>query len=381
MAQQRIYNFGDTLTQGRTKTLASKLLAAGIYDGMEPVIVSDVNSIFKLTAGSFLLPNGVLVVESADVTEIQLPALWPPAAPTTYVLTADHSDIQAIGGSSVSYTLRVAPVGPIPTQGWPSANSLTLLIVRHPGSAPLNSGMFSVPLHVRSDDLLDYTLSESGWVQLSADLFDYVVGPNIVQRRQSSSQGPQHQGMLFFNTAAFNSQSVRFTLPIPRLPWARRVEVYADLPPSSSIGFDTTVRTLTASVAAGIGALVSVNSVANLTVNDRVTLFDPLSGIREVATVTAVFTATNQFNADLKNSFATGSQVFTSSVVTAETGEVLPTSPLSITGPAVGLGATPAGVFEIISGPKPATLGLRVVVPPGGAANGVFIKGFRFLGD
>jgi hypothetical protein len=381
MAQQRIYNFGDTLTQGRTKTLASRLLAAGVYDGMEPVIISDVSAIFKLTAGSFLLPNGVLVVESTDVTEIQLPVLWPPAAPTTYVLTADHSDIQAIGGSSVSYTLRVAPVGPIPTQGWPSANSLTLLIVRHPGSAALTPGMFSVPLRVKADDLLDYTLAESGWVQAPFEFCDYVAGPNIVQRRQSASQGPQHQGVLLLNTASFNTQTVSFTLPIPRLPWARRVEVYADLPPSSSIGFNSVVRTVTAPAAAGVPTLVSVNDISGFAANDRVTLFDSSTGIREVTTINTIFTATNQFNADLKNSFTTGSQMLPLSVVTAENGEVLPATPLTISGPISGLGATPAGVFEIISGPKPATLGLRVVVPPGGAVNGVFIKGFRFLGD
>lgn len=381
MAQQRIYNFGDTLTQGRTKTLAAKLLAAGVYEGMEPVIISDVSGLFKLSAGSFLLPNGVLVVESTDVTEIQLPPLWPPAAPTTYVLTADHSDIQAIGGSSVSYSLRVAPVGPIPMQGWPSANSLTLLIVRHPGSMSLNPGMFSVPLRVRTNDLLQYTLNESGWLQAPFELCDYVAGPNVTQRKQSSSQGPQHQGILFVNSAAFNSQSASFTLPLPRLPWVRRVEVYADLPPSSSIGFNSVVRTVTAPAAAGAAALVSVNDISGFAVNDRVTLFDPSTGTREVVTITTVYVATNQFNADLKNSFTAGSQMTPSSVVTAETGEVLPVNPLSIAGPVSGLGPTPAGVFNIISGPRPATMGLKIVVPPGGQMNGVFLKGFRFLGD
>jgi hypothetical protein len=124
-----------------------------------------------------------------------------------------------------------------------------------------------------------------------------------------------------------------------------------------------------------------VNDISGFAANDRVTLFDSSTGIREVTTINTIFTATNQFNADLKNSFTTGSQMLPSSVVTAENGEVLPATPLTISGPISGLGATPAGVFEIISGPKPATLGLRVVVPPGGALNGVFIKGFRFLGD
>jgi hypothetical protein len=70
-----------------------------------------------------------------------------------------------------------------------------------------------------------------------------------------------------------------------------------------------------------------------------------------------------------------------SSVVTAENGEVLPVTPLAVAGPVSGLGASPAGVFEIVSGPKPATMGIRIVVPPGGQLNGVFLKGFRFLGD
>lgn len=376
--QQRVYNFGDTLTQGKTKTLASRLLSAGVYEGVEPVIVSDVSALINLTPGAFLMPNGVLVVESTTITNISYPVSWPPAGAADFTLTADHDDVQAIGGSPVSYTIRA---GNLPASGSPFPNSLALLRIRFPGSAALNQGMFSVPLKVKNGALLDYILTGEGWSPAPfPNACNVVAGPNVIQKNTSFG-GPENQGVLVYSTAAFNSQTFQFTIPIPRMPWARRVEVYADLPASSSIGFNTLMRTFTAPAPVGTNVTVSVDSIVGFAVGDIVVLRDPSTGLREVTSIKTVYSGTGQFGIDLRNSYTLGTQLTSASVVTAETGEVLPTNITSVSGPVSGLGPIPAAVFEIGSGPKPATLGLRIVVPPGGVNNGVFIRGFQFIGD
>src|SRR4051812_27355493 len=123
MTQQRVYNYGDLLTQRRTKTLGASFFTPGIYVGMGPTVVSPV--LVTLAPGAFMLPNGVLVTESSSV-ELIPPV---PTIATNYTLTADHDDIQAIGGSTVSYTWRE---GLLERSGDPDDNSLALLWLRHP---------------------------------------------------------------------------------------------------------------------------------------------------------------------------------------------------------------------------------------------------------
>jgi hypothetical protein len=326
-----------------------------------------------------MLPNGVLVVETTTITNISYPAVWPPAGAGDFTLTADHDDIQAIGGSPVSYTIRS---GLLPPYGTPFTNSLALLRIRFPGSASLNPGMFSVPLKVKNGALLEYTTRGEGWVPAPFPYAcDVVAGPNIQQRNQSFHGGAESQGTLVYNTAAFNSQTLQFTIPIPRLPWARRVEVYADLPPSSSLGFNTVTRSVTAPASTGTNVTVSVDSIVGFSAGDRITIRDPSTGLREVTTINTVYSGTGQFGIDLRNNYTIGSQITSLSVVTAETGAILPASPTVVSGPASGVGQTPVAVIDIGSGPKPATMGIRIVVPPGGAMNGVFLRGFQFIGD
>ena len=378
MSQTRVYNFGDTLTQSKTKTQASKLLSAGVYEGMNPIITGPAT--LNLSPGAFLLPNGILVSESTAITSINYPPSWPPglpippAATTDFTLTADHDDVQAIGGSAVSYNLRP---GIFPRFGSPLPNSVALLWIRHPGSASIDPGMFSLPPKVKNGALQNDLALLNGWMQAPfSDACDVVAGPNIVQQKVSFPTGPQNTGLMLQNTAIFNDQSFAFSLPIPRFPWARRVAVYADLPATASIAFNQLQRTVAAPAAAGL-VTVTVNDVSGFVANDRVLFRDPVSGIRQIAVVANVLNAT-QFQATLSSPINIGTLMTSLCVVTAETGDILSCTPTSITGPASGLGPIPAGAFNIASGPKPATLGIKITVP---ASSAVFLKGFQFLGD
>lgn len=380
MTQQRIYNFGDTLTQSKTKTQASKLLSSGVYEGMNPVITGPAT--FNLTPGAYLLGNGVLVSETTPVTNINYPSSWPPGLPvppaltTDFTLTADHQDIQAIGGSPVSYNLRP---GILPKVGSPLPSSVALLWIRHPGSASLNPGMFSLPVKVKNGDVLEDVTRLTGWVQAPFEqACDIVAGPNIQQQRVSFATGPQNTGLLVVNTG-FGVQTLSFTLPIPRLPWARRVAIYGDFPASSSIGLNQTLSVATAGAAAGPSVTVNLDTTAGFSTGERVLFADPVSGVRQVTVIQNVVSGT-QVVVRLGTAINVGTAMTSLYVVTAETGDILPCTPATFAGPLTGLGPTPAGVLQIASGPKPATIGVRIVVPSG-ATNAVFIKGFQFLGD
>lgn len=373
MVQQRVYNFGDTLTQGRTKAVAGKLLSPGVYEGLEPAVLAP--DILSLSPGSFLLPNGVLITETADITNIVYPPGWV-GATGDFTLTADHDDIQAIGGSPVTYQIRP---GLLDRSGDPNANSLALLWIRRQ-AAPLEPGFFSVPVKVKNGALLDYTTLTNGWKQAPfPEASDVTAGPNVTQANVSHKTGPQNTGVLISNSGV-GAQLFQFTLAMPRLPWTRRVEVYADIPTGGSIGFNTSSMTLTAGATAGNAVIISVGSTAGFAAGDKVTIFDPVSLLKEVTNIIGI--TPTQFSANLSNSYTAGSIVQSLSVVTDEAGVIVPSTPSVISGAVTGLGAVPAGTLVLSSSSaKPATLGIRVVVPPGGTANGVFLKGFQFLGD
>lgn len=228
MVQQRIYDFGALLTQARTKSLAAKLFTPGIYEGLDPTVVS--SPFLQLSAGALLLPNGVLIVEDAPVDTTA------PLAVGDYTLTADHDDIQAVGGSPILYTWRS---GILDRSGDPNSNSLAVLWLRSTGG-PITPGMLSVPPDVKTGNALPAVELLSGFVQAPFHLAGNVAqGPNITATAQAHTSGAQHMGVLVFNSAPSGVQTYQFRVPLPALPWARYVDIYADMPNNSSIGFAT----------------------------------------------------------------------------------------------------------------------------------------------
>lgn len=229
MVQQRIYDFGALLTQARTKTLASSLFTPGIYEGFEPTIVSP--TLLEFSAGTFLLPNGVLVRET-DVTQVTIPT---PASAEDYTITADHDDIQAVGGSSAFYTLQN---GILEREGDPNLNSLALLWVRHTGGGPLTTDMFSRPPTLQAGTLLA-AIEEGLLLAPFPQACDPVLGSNIQVTQTTHGSGNEHLGTLIQNTAVSGLQTYQFRLPLPPRPRPRSIQVFADIPSLASISFDT----------------------------------------------------------------------------------------------------------------------------------------------
>lgn len=104
MAQTRITNYGDDFTHKLFSTWASTVLPQGRYSGFEFVLKN--TDRFALSAGSVLLPNGVLVLEDAEVV---LPPIVPlPAAATVYEVRISQVDESIIGGNPAEYALVVS---------------------------------------------------------------------------------------------------------------------------------------------------------------------------------------------------------------------------------------------------------------------------------
>lgn len=368
MVQQRIYNFGDVLTQGRTKALTSRLMAAGVYEGMDPVITSSAS--LKLTPGAFLLPNGVMVIETADVTEVEYPPSWPPVSPADFSLVAEHDDIQAYGGSAVVYSLRPGLLPPATDSG------TTICWLRHAGSAPLNPGMVSIPPKLKNADSLRHSLQEFGWLQAPfADMGEVVSGSNVQQVKGVHISGPHHAGLKIVNSSTTTAQNFQFMLPLPRIPWARRIEVFADIPTSASIGFNLSSTNMTAPAVASVNSVLTVSSTAWLSTGDKFVVTDP-SGKQEVTKALAVPSGT-AIQAALTQNFAAGSILTSLSRVYDDRGAALTVMPSVVNGPVLGLD-TPAAVFQIGPGGRPASLGIKVLIPP---QRTVFFKGIQLVGD
>jgi len=175
MVQQRIYDFGALLTQGRTKTFATSLFTPGIYEGFVPTIIS--STLIEFSAGTLLLPNGVLVRETAT-TQVIIPT---PASAENYTITVDHDDIQAVGGSPATYTLRS---GILAREQEPLPNSLALLWVRHTGAGPLTDSMLSRPPTLQAGSLLNAI--EDGFLAAPfPTMCDVTAGPNVTAAQQS----------------------------------------------------------------------------------------------------------------------------------------------------------------------------------------------------
>lgn len=234
MAQTRIYDFGALLTQARTKAFASRLFTPGLYEGYDPTIVTP--TLLRLAPGTILLPNGVLINESGN-TDVAVPT---PASPTNYTITADHDDVQAVGGSPAYYTLRT---GILNRSSDPNPNSLALLWIRHPGAMPLAASMLSRPPVLQAGSLL--SVIESGIIPGPfPQRCSVVAGPNITATAAQHASGPQHLGLLIVNSAVSGTQTYQFRLPLPPQPRPRTIEVFADIPSLGSVSFSTAPYTL-----------------------------------------------------------------------------------------------------------------------------------------
>jgi len=225
MTQERIYDFGALLTQSRTKTLAASLFTPGIYEGFDPTIISP--TLLEFSPGTYLLPNGVLVRETA-ATRVTIPT---PASAETYTITAGHDDIQAVGGSSAFYTLED---GIRERSGDPSTNSLALLWVRHTGGGPLTYEMLSRPPVLQAGTLLS-AIENGVLLAPFPQACNEVKGSNIQVTQTVHGSGNEHLGTLIQNTAVSGLQTYQFRLPLPPRPAPRSIQVFADIPSLGSI--------------------------------------------------------------------------------------------------------------------------------------------------
>lgn len=240
MTQQRIYDFGAVLTQSRTKSLAANLWSPGLYQGLAPNIVGP--DTFQLTPGALLLPNGILVDEAAPVNVVLAPS-WPPAIPTDYTVTAEHADIQSVGGSAVIYVMQA---GVLPDVGSPQPNSLTVLRIRHPGAVPINTGMFSSPPYQKNGSVLSLVAQREGTLVPPFGMFDVVAGSNIQQALVTHPSGLQHLCLRIRNTSATIFQTLRFRLRLPSFPQAKSIAVTLDLPTYGTLSLSSTTETVAA---------------------------------------------------------------------------------------------------------------------------------------
>ena len=227
MSQSRVYDYGALLTQARTKSFASNLFTPGLYDGFAASIVTP--TLLQFAPGTFLTPMGVLINESGNV-QVTVPT--PPGA-ADYTVTADHDDIQAVGGSPAYYTLRP---GILPRSGSPNPNSLSLLWIRFPTATPLALSMFSQPPVLQAGSLL--SVIENGIIPGPfPQRCDAIAGPNITASAASFS-GSQNLGLLLVNSAGSGTQTYQFRLPLPPFR-PRTIEVFASLPNLGSISIST----------------------------------------------------------------------------------------------------------------------------------------------
>ena len=383
MVQSRIYDFGALLTQGRTKTLATSLFTPGIYGGLEPVIVSGTQ--LEFLPGTYLLPNGVLLGEGANVSVVV------PTPPTAqdYTVTVDHDDIQATGGSPAFYTLRD---GILDREGDPNPNSLAILWIRHTGGGPMTADMLSRPPTLQAGTLL--SAIEDGFVPGPfSRACDEVKGPNIIVSSQSHS--------VKSGTGAVTSATGATT--------AGQIDVTG----LTGMSTDDVGRYMLLSGGAGpnngwfeIVAFVSATSVritdngtapggeAALTWDVR----EPEALGVQVTNTAVSGLQTYQFRIPLPTrpqpksievyadlaSLATISLDTHPYLVHARDRSVISSTPSKLTGPLMGVdpGSSPAGTFTLGNYDEanaPTSLGITLEVPA--QTSGVFIRGFNLVGD
>lgn len=137
MAQTRITNYGDNFTHALFSTWTKTLLPSGRYEGLEFVYIAP--NQFALSPGSFLLPDGILVTEDANIV---FPPIVPlPAIATTYEVRVSHVDETIIGGNPADYSFVPAST-PYPTD--PGMVTMVLGTLQYPGSlSPLAANQYT----------------------------------------------------------------------------------------------------------------------------------------------------------------------------------------------------------------------------------------------
>lgn len=125
MAQQRIWNFGDTFTAIKAKNAQRALNKPGRYLGYD-ITVTDTDKIQLAADGYVLLPNGVLVTENSPVS---LLFSFLPVVPTTYSVTVRHTDANVIGGTAATYAIESGELAEV------LADGVVIGYIDHPGGA------------------------------------------------------------------------------------------------------------------------------------------------------------------------------------------------------------------------------------------------------
>ena len=381
MTQLRIYDFGALLTQGRAKALSASLFTPGIYEGFEPTIINATT--VELSAGTYLLPNGILVRESA-VTTITVAT---PGSAEDYTVIADHDDVQAIGGSAAYYT-KVDGIKA--RQEDPNANSLSLLWIRHPGSAPLSADMLSVPPTLQAGTLL--SAIEDGYMGAPFPReCDVLKGANIVATQQSRTA-------IDGTTTATLAAAVSGAIVVTGLTGMS----------AGSVGNYLSLTGATSALNNGLFSIVAYNSATSVDISDHGSApgsdtaswqEKDLENLGLQITNSAVSgLQTYQFRLPLPprplpKSIEIYADIPANGAISIDThpyvlftagGTVLSTTPGTVNGAVTALDPAGAAAGTYVLGnydeqDPPSSLGVTVTVPP--ATAGVFIKGFNLVGD
>lgn len=270
--QFRLSDFGSPLTQDLFKRLQGGILSPGVYEGLDIEVVD--STTLRINPGFGVLPDGLGFAETESV-ELDFAT---PGSAQTFTVLAIHDDVSAVGGSLVVYQLYS---GEAPLVGYPSAGSMALAYVHHPGAPTAINQKMIRPLPLRaSDGLLNFADAFYQTVQLPPAVeFDSVRGANIVVTPTALSGALNALGARVQNTATSGSQLYEFSVPLAeRTLRPRSVQVFGQLPASATL-------TLTARAADGTSVPVGSSSP---TVTGPVAL-----SVGDTAMVTASFAAQN----------------------------------------------------------------------------------------
>lgn len=382
MVQQRVYDFGALLTQGRTKALASGLFTPGIYEGFEPTIVSP--TLIEFSPGAILLPNGIFVRETG-VTQVTVPT---PGAAQDLTIVANHDDIQAVGGSPVYYTLET---GLRARSGDPNPSSLALLWIRHPGSVPLADDMLSRPPLFRAGSEVGPPTNSIFVSAPFSQVADPVAGSNITATSKSRTV---QVGTSAASLAPAAAGSITVTGLIGMT--AASVDRYLRLSSASIAGNDGLFRITAFNSATSVDISDNGSAPGGGTANWREEELNNLG--LQVVNSALVGLQTYQFRIPFPSGFPTRRIAVYASIPNLgslslsthpyesflEDATVLSMTPSSVAGPVEGLnpGSTPAAEFTLdlySQSNLPVSLGVTLIVPP--QTSGIFLKGFTFLAD
>lgn len=167
MAQQRLWNFGDTITHTKLITSYQVLFDQGVYSGYDISLVDQ--STIEVSSGYLLLPDGIILHET-DSFRITL--IVAPAVATTYTIVVTHEDANLIGGTGAVFNLQTGffAEGSVP-------NGVVIGWIYHPGSAAaFESWMFVQPPKRKVDEFVANLKTPVKW---SAPFPTAIMEPNV----------------------------------------------------------------------------------------------------------------------------------------------------------------------------------------------------------